>query len=163
MPFADLLEKSRVIRQAPGERCYHIFYQLFSGHFPDLIAKLELDKPLKDYWFVAQAELQIDGVDDKEEHMLTDEAFDILKFTPEEKMDCYKLISAIMHMGNMKFKQRAREEQAEVDETAMDEAKHASKMYEVDNDQLLNALVKPRVRVGNEWVSKGQNVEQVSW
>ena len=28
---------------------------------------------------------------------------------------------------------------------------------------MLTALVKPRVRVGNEWVSKGQNVDQVSW
>jgi myosin heavy chain 6/7 len=112
-----LLEKSRVIRQAPGERCYHIFYQLHSEFVPGLKDKLQLDKPLKDYWFVAQAELQIDGVDDKEEHGMTDEAFDILKFSPEEKFNCYRLVSAMMHMGNMKFKQRPREEQAEPDGT----------------------------------------------
>jgi myosin heavy subunit len=47
-----LLEKSRVIRQAPGERCYHIFYQIFSGYKPELIKELQLDKPLKDYWYV---------------------------------------------------------------------------------------------------------------
>ena len=64
---ADLLEKSRVIRQAPGERCYHIFYQIFSGQVPSLIKDLLLDKPVKDYYFIAQAELTIDGIDDKEE------------------------------------------------------------------------------------------------
>ena len=110
-----MLEKSRVIRQAPGERCYHIFYQIFSGYKPDLIKKLKLTKPLKDYWSVAQAELTIDGVDDKvglfggrewclincfkEEFKLTDEAFDVLNFSEAEKMDCYKIMSGIMHMG----------------------------------------------------------------
>jgi len=64
-------------------------------------------------------------------------------------------------MGNMKFKQRPREEQAEPDET--EEAQCASDMFGVENEQLLGALVKPRVRVGNEWVSKGQNVDQVNW
>ena len=43
------------------------------------------------------------------------QAFDILNFSKEEKYDCYKLMSALMHMGNMKFKQRPREEQAEAD------------------------------------------------
>jgi myosin protein heavy chain len=90
---------------------------VFSGFNPTLVKQLQLDKPLKDYWFVAQAELQIDGVDDKEEHGMTDESFDVLRFSQEEKLNCYRLVSGIMHMGNMKFKQRPREEQAETDGT----------------------------------------------
>ncbi|CAD6189768.1 unnamed protein product [Caenorhabditis auriculariae] len=156
-----LLEKSRVIRQAPGERCYHIFYQIFSDFKPQLKTELLLDKPLKDYWFVAQAELSIDGINDTEEFQLTDEAFDILNFSATEKMDCYRLMAALMHMGNMKFKQRPREEQAEPDGT--DDAEKASKMYGLDSEAFLKALTKPRVKVGTEWVSKGQNVEQVNW
>lgn len=117
IPFSDLLEKSRVICQASGERCYHIFYQIFSGHLPNLTKELLLDKPIKDYYFIAQAELIIDGIDDKEEHKLTDEAFKVLNFSADEILNCYKLVAAILHMGNMKFKQRPREEQAETDET----------------------------------------------
>ncbi|VDN34441.1 unnamed protein product [Cylicostephanus goldi] len=67
-----LLEKSRVIKQAPGERCYHIFYQLYSGAIQGLKEKLMLTRPIKDYHFVAQAEVTIDGVNDKEEMLLTD-------------------------------------------------------------------------------------------
>ncbi|KAK6104848.1 Myosin tail family protein [Brugia pahangi] len=156
-----LLEKSRVIRQAPGERCYHIFYQLYSDFIPTLKKELLLDKPLKEYHFVAQAELTIDGVNDKEEHQLTDEAFDILHFSQEEKMNCYKLMAAIMHMGNMKFKQRPREEQAEPDGT--DDAEKASAMYGIGHEEFLKALTKPKVKVGNEWVNKGQNIDQVTW
>ncbi|EGT54067.1 hypothetical protein CAEBREN_30667 [Caenorhabditis brenneri] len=156
-----LLEKSRVIRQAPGERCYHIFYQIYSDFRPELKEQLLLNHPIADYWFVAQAELQIDGIDDVEEFQLTDEAFDILKFSATEKMDCYRLMSGHMHMGNMKFKQRPREEQAEPD--GQDEAERACNMYGIDVDQFLKALVSPRVKVGTEWVSKGQNVDQVHW
>jgi len=42
---------------------------------------------------------------------------DILGFVPDEKSGAYKLTGAIMHFGNMKFKQRPREEQAEADGT----------------------------------------------
>ncbi len=45
------------------------------------------------------------------------EAFDILGFTTEEKVSIYKLTGAVMHYGNMKFKQKQREEQAEPDGT----------------------------------------------
>lgn len=64
-------------------------------------------------------------------------------------------------MGNMKFKQRPREEQAEPDGT--EEAEKASNMFGVDSEEFLKALTKPRVKVGAEWVNKGQNVDQVHW
>ncbi len=41
----------------------------------------------------------------------------MLGFTQEEKNGIYKLIGAIMHYGNMKFKLKQREEQAEADGT----------------------------------------------
>lgn len=44
-------------------------------------------------------------------------AFDVLGFTQEEKNGIYKLVGAIMHHGNMKFKQKQREEQAEPEST----------------------------------------------
>lgn len=42
---------------------------------------------------------------------------DILGFTADEKVAIYKLTGAVMHYGNMKFKQKQREEQAEPDGT----------------------------------------------
>ena len=46
------------------------------------------------------------------------EAFAVLGFTVEEKMALYRCTSAVMQFGDMKFKQRPREEQAEADGTA---------------------------------------------
>ena len=44
---------------------------------------------------------------------LIQEAFDILNFSKEEKLNVYKICSALVHMGDMPFKQRG--EQAEPD------------------------------------------------
>lgn len=54
------------------------------------------------------------------------EAFDILGFTAEEKVSIYKLTGAVMHYGNMRFKQKQREEQAEPDGTEGED--HPSKL-----------------------------------
>ncbi|XP_039703594.1 myosin-8 isoform X3 [Pteropus medius] len=154
-----LLEKSRVTFQLKAERSYHIFYQITSNKKPDLIEMLLITTNPYDYAFISQGEITVPSIDDQEELMATDSAIDILGFTPEEKVSIYKLTGAVMHYGNMKFKQKQREEQAEPDGTEV--ADKAAYLQNLNSADLLKALCYPRVKVGNEYVTKGQTVQQV--
>ncbi|KAG7471466.1 myosin-16-like [Solea senegalensis] len=153
-----LLEKSRVISQQAAERGYHIFYQLLSGRKPELIEALLLSPDPKQYVWVCQGVTVVDNMDDGEELLLTDEAFDVLGFTPEEKMSIYKLTGGIMHFGNMKFKQKPREEQADVDSSEV--ADKVAHLMAINSGELQKGITRPRVKVGNEFVTKGQNQDQ---
>ncbi|NWX74035.1 MYH1B protein, partial [Alca torda] len=155
----DLLEKSRVTFQLKAERSYHIFYQIMSNKKPELIDMLLITTNPYDYQFVSQGEITVASINDQEELMATDSAIDILGFTPDEKTAIYKLTGAVMHYGNLKFKQKQREEQAEPDGTEV--ADKAAYLMGLNSADLLKALCYPRVKVGNEYVTKGQTVQQV--
>ncbi|KAF1484803.1 Myosin-1B, partial [Eudyptula minor novaehollandiae] len=154
-----LLEKSRVTFQLKAERSYHIFYQVTSNKKPELIDMLLISTNPYDFHFVSQGEVSVPSIDDQEELMATDSAIDILGFTADEKTAIYKLTGAVMHYGNLKFKQKQREEQAEPDGTEV--ADKAAYLMGLNSAELLKALCYPRVKVGNEYVTKGQTVEQV--
>ncbi|XP_064213618.1 myosin heavy chain, muscle isoform X20 [Tribolium castaneum] len=156
-----LLEKARVISQQSLERSYHIFYQMMSGAVKGLKENCLLSDNVYDYNFVSQGKVTIPGVDDAEELELTDQAFDVLGFTQEEKDNIYKITAAVMHMGCMKFKQRGREEQAEPDGTEASE--RVAKLLGIEAPGLYNALCKPRIKVGAEFVTQGRNVNQVNY
>lgn len=71
IPPTDLLEKSRVINQQPGERCYHIFYQLIAGASNDLLNTLLLSRQVKSYRFLENGEVSVDDIDDSVEFTST--------------------------------------------------------------------------------------------
>uniref|UniRef100_A0A8C9TIU2 Myosin-7-like n=1 Tax=Scleropages formosus TaxID=113540 RepID=A0A8C9TIU2_SCLFO len=154
-----LLEKSRVTFQLKAERDYHIFYQILSQRKPELLEMLLITNNPYDYAYISQGETTVASINDAEELMATDEAFDVLGFTQEEKNGIYKLTGAIMHYGNLKFKQKQREEQAEADGT--EDADKSAYLMGLNSADLIKGLCHPRVKVGNEWVTKGQNVQQV--
>ncbi|XP_063063321.1 myosin-7-like [Engraulis encrasicolus] len=154
-----LLEKSRVTYQLKAERDYHIFYQILSQRKPELLEMLLITNNPYDYSFISQGEIQVTSIDDGDELQATDDAFDVLGFTQEEKNGIYKLTGAIMHFGNTKFKQKQREEQAEADGT--EDIDKYSYLMGLNSADLIKALCHPRVKVGNEWVTKGQSVQQV--
>ncbi|KAL6464235.1 hypothetical protein MHYP_G00265520 [Metynnis hypsauchen] len=155
-----LLEKSRVTFQLSAERSYHIFYQLMTGHKPELLEALLITTNPYDYPMISQGEITVKSINDVEEFIATDTAIDILGFTADEKINIYKLTGAVMHHGNMKFKQKQREEQAEPDGTEV--ADKIAYLLGLNSADMLKALCYPRVKVGNEFVTKGQTVPQVN-
>ncbi|XP_069700194.1 myosin heavy chain, muscle isoform X1 [Periplaneta americana] len=156
-----LLEKARVISQQSLERSYHIFYQMMSGSVTGLKDMCLLSDNIYDYYNVSQGKITIPNVDDGEECVFTDQAFDVLGFTQEEKDNVYKITASVMHMGSMKFKQRGREEQAEADGT--EDGAKVAKLLGTDVDELYKNFLKPRIKVGNEFVTQGRNKDQVSY
>ncbi|XP_029795109.1 myosin-15 [Suricata suricatta] len=154
-----LFEKSRVIFQQPGERNYHIVYQILSGK-KELHDMLLVSENPSDFPFCSHGVVAVDSWDDAEELLATDRAMDILGFLPDEKYGSYKLIGAILHFGNMKFKQKPREEQVEADGT--ESADKAAFLMGINSSELVKGLIHPRIKVGNEYVTRGQNIEQVT-
>ncbi|XP_067116860.1 myosin heavy chain, fast skeletal muscle-like [Osmerus mordax] len=155
-----LLEKSRVSFQLPDERGYHIFYQMMTNHKPELVEMSLITTNPYDYPMISQGQITVASIDDTVELDATDDAIDILGFTAEEKMSIYKFTGAVMHHGNMHFKQKQREEQAEPDGT--DVADKIGYLLGLNSADMLKALCYPRVKVGNEFVTKGQTVPQVN-
>ena len=87
----------------------------------------------------------------------------MLGFGEAEKLDCYKLTAAVMTFGEVRYQQKGRDEQAECPDTQPGTwAWRAAALCGVDPAALLKAFCKPRIKVGTEWVTKGQNVDQAT-
>ena len=57
-----------------------------------------------------------------------------------------------------KFKQKGREEQCEPDNPS--QAKKVGSLLGIDPVSMMKSFCKPKIKVGTEWVTKGQNIEQ---
>merc|ERR1711963_832402 len=157
-----LLEKSRLTFQAELERCYHSFYNIMSDQVPDIKEKCFLSNDIYDYWWVSQGKTTVPSIDDKEDMMYAHEAYRILGFTAEETYNIYKLTAVVMHMGNMTkdFVPVGKEEQAEIKDQA--NAEKVAGLCGIDCEWMVNYFCKPKLKVGTEWVSKGQTCSGAS-
>merc|ERR1711910_36075 len=163
-----LLEKSRITEQQEVERSYHIFYQLLMPYGDGICdgglrAKCFVSNDIYDYIYVSQGKTTVSSIDDNEELEYTEDAFNVLGFEPWEKFDCYVLTAGVMTCGGIQYIQKGRDEQAELQEVGPDTFPgKAAASFGVDAVAMIKAFCKPRIKVGTEWVTKGQNIEQAT-
>merc|ERR1712108_65977 len=155
-----LLEKSRITQQQEVERSYHIFYQLLQPHVPNMKADCHLGDDIYDYSYVSQGKVTVASIDDNEELEYTDAAFDCIGFSHEEKWDCYKITAGVMSCGEVKFMQKGRDDQAEPGD--LNFPTKVATLFGVDVHEMLKGFCKPKIKVGTEWVTKGQTCDQAT-
>merc|ERR1712142_1297567 len=156
-----LLEKSRVIFQLSAERNYHIFFQIMYSKQPEVLKMCMVSENPKDYYWASQGVIVVDNMDDVFEYNCTTEAFQILGFSDSERDDSYKISSGVVMMGDMKYAQKPRDEQAEVD--TLDVADKVAHLLGMSSADMCKYLCNPRVKVGTEYVTKGQTCPQVAY
>ena len=160
-----LLEKSRITEQQEVERSYHIFYQLLQpfgdGIGGGLRDMCRLSTDIYDYVYVSQGKTAVASIDDNEELEYTEDAFTVLGFSDEEKHHCYMLTAGVMTFGGVEFKTKGRDDQAMCELIGPDTFPgKVSTLMGVEVNAMIKAFCKPRIKVGTEWVTKGQTCEQ---
>merc|ERR1712001_800985 len=155
-----LLEKSRITQQQEVERSYHIFYQLLQPFVPEMKPKCLVTDDIYDYIYVSQGKVTVASIDDNEELEYTFDAFDVIGFSKEETWDCFMVTSGVMSSGQVQFVQKGRDDQAEPADLAFPQK--VAELYGVDCNAMLKAFCKPKIKVGTEWVTKGQTCEQAT-
>merc|ERR1712010_113313 len=163
-----LLEKSRITEQQAVERSYHIFYQLLQPYGDGICdgglrAKCHTSDDIYDYIYVSQGKTKVESIDDNEELEYTEDAFNVLGFGEQEKFDCYMLTAGVMTCGGIEFKTKGRDDQAECENIGPDSYPgKVAGATQIDAFQMIKAFCKPKIKVGAEWVTKGQTCEQAT-
>lgn len=157
-----LLEKSRIVCQAPGERNYHIFYCMLSGMTKEERAKLNLTDASK-YFYLMQGDcITCDGRDDAAEFADIRSAMKVLMFTDAEIWELLMILAALLHLGNIRNKEKLINNLDAVELTGPSQSSVnlAAKFLKVDPQHLVEALTTRTIFAHGDTVVSTMNSQQ---
>ncbi|XP_039258979.2 uncharacterized protein LOC120335527 isoform X2 [Styela clava] len=155
-----LLEKARVIQQAGGERTFHIFYQMLCGANSELKKELLLEDISK-YRLISNGMQTLPGTKDADIFQETLAAMEIMNISPTDVKSMLKVVSSVMLFGNMEFKKERSSDQATMPENTV--AQRLCALLGMSVVDFTKALLKPKIKVGRDFVQKAQTKEQVDF
>ncbi|KAM3875664.1 unconventional myosin-Va [Diretmus argenteus] len=155
-----LLEKSRVVFQASSERNYHIFYQLCaSRELPEMRA-LKLDAPEHFCYTNQGREMQIPDTDDLVDLERTRNAFTILGVQPDQQMELFRILAAVLHLGNVNIQASGRGGDRSYIDAEDRSLAVFSRLLGVEGPLMAHWLCHCRLAVGGEMLVKPMSGQQ---
>ncbi|KAK3797476.1 hypothetical protein RRG08_049307 [Elysia crispata] len=155
-----LLEKSRSVRQAESERSFHIFYQFLHGASAKQRQEFLLEEWGK-YSYMTHGKLLVQNIDDSAEFKALTESMSIMGISEDDQTAVLRTISAVLLLGNMVFKQDRNSDQATMPDNTV--AQKACHLLGVPVTALTQAFLKPKIKVGRDYVTKAQTKAQVEF
>uniref|UniRef100_A0A671UN43 Myosin VIIB n=1 Tax=Sparus aurata TaxID=8175 RepID=A0A671UN43_SPAAU len=155
-----LLEKSRVCRQAPQERNYHIFYYMLMGMSAEQKKILSLGSAAEYYYLTMGNCTSCEGRDDVKEYAHFRSALKILMFTENDSWEISKLLAAILHLGNVKFEGTIVNNLEACDIITSDHFNMVSQLLEVAPKELEKCLTQRSFMTARESVTKALTSDQ---
>ncbi|KAM6364146.1 myosin-IIIb-like isoform 2-T2 [Pluvialis apricaria] len=136
-----LLEKSRVVRQDPGERNFHIFYYMFAGLSSEEKEMYGLLDPSL-YRYISGRF----GTEDvaqcwKQKYQEVCNALDMVGFQEQEQVDMQAILAGVLSLGNVTFEPEERNGSVKVSEASWGWLKAAAGQFGVQEDELLKCLI----------------------
>ncbi|CAG7709106.1 unnamed protein product [Allacma fusca] len=155
-----LLEKSRVVFQSDGERNYHVFYQICAARDSHQeVSDLYLDD-CQSFHYTRQGKAGvITGVSDVETFAETVEALKLLGFGIDNRRNFFKLLAAVLHLGNVKIKGDREASNISKDDPHLGAF---SELLGVDFDLMRKWLCNRRIVSGREEFIKGMPEEEAT-
>ncbi|XP_011361982.1 unconventional myosin-VIIb [Pteropus vampyrus] len=157
-----LLEKSRVCRQAPEERNFHIFYCMLLGMSVEEKELLGLRTPSEYHYLTTGNCTSCEGLNDAKDYAHVRSALKILMFSDAENWDLSKLLAAILHLGNVEFMAAVFENLDSSDVMETPAFPTVMKLLEVKHQALQDCLIKHSIIIRGEFVSRPLNIAQAT-
>ncbi|WOL20658.1 Myosin-J heavy chain [Canna indica] len=135
-----LLERSRVCQVSDPERNYHCFYMLCAAP-PEDMKKFKVSDPRTFHYLNQSNCYEVANVDDAREYLETRNAMDIVGINQEEQEAIFRVVAAILHLGNINFDKGTETDSSYLkDEKSIHHLKTAAELLMCDEKLLEDSL-----------------------